>query len=239
MGWNKVNKVNTVNRVDPWIKWPNFIYLIYPIYPVYRIIAGVDKNELDRDILTRLRAGDMTACTDCIALHSDSLYRLALRLTNDEAEAEDVVQETFLSAFKSIRNFDGRASLGTWLFRITYNNALMRLRRHKPDTVEIDQPVYLEGEEVPRQLFDWCCLPEEDFMTAEAQAKIKMGINQLSEPLRIVFTLRDVEGLSTSEVAEILDLTESAVKVRLHRARLALREILSGYFTEWAKERLK
>lgn len=198
----------------------------------------MDKNELDHDILNRLHAGDMTACADCIALHSDSLYGLALRLVNDEAEAEDVVQETFLNAFKSIRNFDGRASLGTWLFRITYNNALMRLRRHKPDTVEIDQPVYMEGDEVPRQLFDWCCLPEEDFMTSEAQAKIKMGISQLSEPLRMVFTLRDIEGLSTAEVAEILDLTESAVKVRLHRARLALREILSGYFTEWAHEKM-
>ena len=198
----------------------------------------MDKNELDHDILQRLRAGDMTACADCIALHSDSLYGLALRLVNDEAEAEDVVQETFLNAFKAIRNFDGRSSLGTWLFRITYNNALMRLRRRKPDTVEIDQSVYVEGEEIPRQLFDWCCLPEEDFMTAEAQEKIKMGIGQLSEPLRVVFTLRDIEGLSTVEVAEILELTESAIKVRLHRARLALREILSGYFAEWAQERM-
>ena len=75
-------------------------------------------------------------------------------------------------------------------------------------------------------------------MTAEAQEKIKMGIGRLSEPLRVVFTLRDIEGLSTAEVAEILELTESAVKVRLHRARLALREILSGYFTEWAQERM-
>ncbi len=205
---------------------------------MYLIIGRVDKNDQDRDILNRLRAGDMTACTDCIALHSDSLYGLALRLVNDEAEAEDVVQETFLNAFKSIRNFDGRASLGTWLFRITYNNALMRLRRHKPDTVEIDQPLYLEGEEVPRQLFDWCCLPEEDFMTSEAQAKIQAAIRQLSEPLRVVFTLRDIQGLSTQEVAEILDLTESAVKVRLHRARLAMRETLSGYFTEWAQEKM-
>lgn len=201
-------------------------------------MGDVDKHELDRDILKRLREGDTTACTDCIALHSDSLYGLALRLVNDEAEAEDVVQETFLNAFKSIRNFDGRSSLGTWLFRITYNNALMRLRRHKPDTVEIDQPLYLEGEEIPRQLFDWCCLPEEDFMTSEAQTKIQAAIRQLSEPLRVVFTLRDIEGLSTAEVAEILDLTESAVKVRLHRARLALREILASYFTEWAKEKM-
>lgn len=199
----------------------------------------MDKNELDQMILKRLKAGDMTACADCIALHSDSLYGLALRMVNDESEAEDVVQETFLNAFKSIRNFDGRSSLGTWLFRIAYNNALMRLRKYKPDTVEIDQPIFMDaGDEVPRQLFDWCCLPEEDFMTAEAQEKIQLGISQLSEPLRVVFTLRDIEGLSTAEVAEILDLTESAVKVRLHRARLALREILSGYFTEWAQERM-
>ena len=180
----------------------------------------------------------MTACADCIALHSDSLHGLALRLLNDETEAEDVVQETFLNAFKSIRSFDGRSSLGTWLFRITYNNAMMRLRKHKPDVVEIDQPIYSEGKEIPRQLFDWCCLPEEDFMTAEAQEKIQLGIRQLSEPLRVVFILRDIEGLFTMEVAQILDLTESAVKVRLHRARQALRESLSGYFTEWTQARM-
>jgi RNA polymerase sigma-70 factor, ECF subfamily len=197
----------------------------------------VDKYEQDREILKRLRAGDMSACSDCIELHSNSLYGLALRLVNDQSEAEDVVQETFLNAFKAIRDFDGRSSLGTWLFRIAYNNAMMHLRKHKPELEEIDQPIYRDGEEIPRQLFDWCCLPEEDFMTSEAQEKIRANILQLSEPLRVVFTLRDVEGLSTSEVAEILEISESAVKVRLHRARLAMRENLSGYFTEWAKEK--
>ncbi|NJN43774.1 MAG: sigma-70 family RNA polymerase sigma factor [Anaerolineae bacterium] len=197
----------------------------------------MDKYEQDREILKRLRAGDMSACSDCIELHSNNLYGLALRLLNNEAAAEDVVQETFLNAFKAIRDFDGRSSLGTWLFRIAYNNAMMQLRKHKPNLVEIDQPIYSEGEEIPRQLFDWCCLPEEDFMTAEAQEKIQASIQQLSEPLRVVFMLRDLDGLSTSEVAEILEISESAVKVRLHRARLAMREFFIWVFYRMGKRK--
>jgi len=208
-----------------------------PLLFAANIIGGMEKNEADREIYERLRAGDMDACGECVVLHSNGLYRLALRLLGDESEAEDVVQETFLNAFKSIHTFDGRSSLGTWLFRIAYNNAMMRLRKKKPATVGIDQSIYLDGETVPRQLFDWCCLPEEDFLSGEAKNQINEAISRLSEPLRAVFTLRDIEGLSTAEVAQILDISESAVKVRLHRARLALREQLAGYFTEWAERR--
>lgn len=198
----------------------------------------MDKYEADSSILERLKGGDMTACEDCVAMHSDGLYRLSLRLLRDENEAEDIVQETYLNAFKAIDSFDGRSSLGTWLFRIAYNNAMMRLRKKHPSTVEIEQSTFSNSDTLPRELFDWCCLPEKDFLTAEAKTQIKMAISELSEPLRTVFSLRDLEGLSTSEVAQILDISESAVKVRLHRARLALRARLSDYFSEWAKNQV-
>src|SRR5512135_656618 len=86
----------------------------------------------DLEIVRRLKAGDMSACTACVEAHSDGLYRLAFRLLRDQTAAEDVVQETFFSAFKALNQFDGRSRLGTWLFRIAYNNALMKLRSHKP-----------------------------------------------------------------------------------------------------------
>lgn len=198
----------------------------------------MDKHEADSSILERLKAGDMTACEDCVALHSDGLYRLGLRLLGDENEAEDIVQETYLNAFKAIDSFDGRSSLGTWLFRIAYNNAMMRLRKKRPLTVEIEHSTFSDGEALPRQLFDWCCLPEKDFLTIEAKTEIKKAISELSEPLRTVFSLRDLEGFSTAEVAQILEISESAVKVRLHRARLGLREHLSDYFSEWSENQV-
>jgi RNA polymerase sigma-70 factor (ECF subfamily) len=192
----------------------------------------------DHTLLERIRAGDRTACAECIELHSPAVYRLARRLTRDEAEAEDVVQETFLNAFKGIDRFDGRSALSTWLYRIAHNAALMRLRKARPDTVSVDdESLSDDGGLVPRQLFDWCCLPEADFDTEEARAELERAIRELPEKLRAVFTLRELEGLSTEETAAALELSLEAVKTRLHRARLWLRERLSGYFTELAHAR--
>ncbi len=112
-----------------------------------------DKNEtaaLDRALVDRIKQGDLSACAECVSLHSEGIYRLAYRLMGNEGDAEDVVQETFLSAFKAIDRFDGRSSLGTWLFRIAYNAAMMRLRRKQPLFVSVDQPlVTSEGDEIP------------------------------------------------------------------------------------------
>lgn len=193
----------------------------------------------DRALLERIRAGDKRACAECIETHSPGVYRVALRLMRDEAEAEDVMQETFLNAFRAIGAFDGRASLSTWLYRIAHNAALMRLRRARPDTLSVDGPELSddEGALVPQQLFDWCCLPEQEFASHEARAELEAAIRALPEKLRAVFILRELEGLSTEEAAQALDVSEDVVKTRLHRARMGLRERLSGYFTERARER--
>lgn len=175
----------------------------------------------------------MTACAACIEQHSPGVYRLALRLMQDELEAEEVVQETFLSAFKTIASFAGHATLSTWLYRIAYNAALMRLRRTQPETIPVDDPMLYEGEvRTPPELFDWCCLPEQDFETAEARAEIERAIRALPEKLRAVFVLRELEGLSTEDTAAALSVSPEVVKTRLHRARLWLRERLATYFTE-------
>jgi len=195
-------------------------------------------SDQETALLDRIRAGDKAACSECVELHSPGVYRLALRMMRNEAEAEDVVQETFLSAFKAIDSFRGHSGLSTWLYRIAYNAALMRLRRVQPLVVSVDEPLELEdGAEVPRELHDWCCLPERDFETAEARTELERAIHELPEKLRAVFVLRELEGLTTEQAAEALDLSVENVKTRLHRARLWLRERLSTYFAELARVR--
>ena len=148
-------------------------------------------------------------------------------------DAEDVLQETFIKAFRHLDEFNGRAKLSTWLYRIATNEALMLLRRKRPDMVSVEAPKPSEEEiQEPLQIVDWCCLPEEDFMTSEARAYLDGAIETLPSGLKIVFLLRDIEGLSTRETAEILNISEPAVKTRLSRARLRLREELSTYFGE-------
>ncbi len=186
----------------------------------------------DQVLLDRIQAGDKAACAECIERYASGVYRLALRLTRDESEAEDVVQETFLQAFRAIDSFEGRAGLRTWLYRITYNTVMMRLRPARP-TDSIDDHLQ-EGENitVPEQLFDWCCLPEQDLQTAEVRAEIERAMAELPDTLRTVFVLRELEGLSTQACADTLGLSTDVVKQRLHRARLWLRERLSDYFAE-------
>jgi len=190
-------------------------------------------NSHDADLVARLQAGDQAAYAQLVEEHAGKIYRLALRLMGNEADAEDVLQETFLSAFKSMDRFEARSSLSTWLYRIASNAALMRLRRKEPEQVSVDEPLERDdGELIPRQLFDFCCLPEEDLLRDEARAELNRAIDELPPSLRSVFVLRDIEGLSTEETAEALDLSVSAVKSRLMRARLKLRERLSLYFSQ-------
>jgi RNA polymerase sigma-70 factor (ECF subfamily) len=186
----------------------------------------------DSGLLDRIRAGDKSACAECIEHYGAGIYRLARQLTDDDADAEDVVQETFLQAFKAIDSFEGRSGLGTWLYRIAYNTALMRHRAHRP-AVSLEENLQEEdGATVPEQLYDWCCLPEQDLQTAEVRTELAQAIAELPETLRTVFVLREQEGLLTEACAETLQLSVDVVKQRLHRARLRLRERLSEYFAE-------
>lgn len=199
--------------------------------------AATDEDDAERLLLERIRAGDKSACAQCIERYSPMLYRLALRLTGDASTAEDVVQETFLNAFKAIGSFEGRSSLSTWLYRIAANTALMHVRRAQPLMVSVDEVTTDEDQPVPQALFDWCCLPERDFETAETRAELERAIHELPEKLRVVFALRELEGLSTEATAEALGVSPDVVKTRLHRARLWLRERLSPYFMERALTR--
>lgn len=183
--------------------------------------------------LEALRRQDRAEFARVVEAYSGVIYRLALKMVNNPQDAEDVLQETFLKAFRALPNFDGRSSLSTWLYRIGSNEALMLLRKRKQPMISIDEPVESgEDTQEPMDIVDWCCLPESELLSKEARVKLDQAINQLPDSLRIVFVLRDIEGLSTNETAEVLNLSESAVKTRLSRARLRLREMLTGYYGE-------
>ena len=180
-----------------------------------------------------LRRGDRAEFARLVEAHSAFIYRLGLKMLGIPQDAEDLLQETFIKAFRHLKNFDGRASLSTWLYRIATNEALMQLRRKEPETVSVEEPQEQEaGEQEPLQIVDWCCMPEQELLSSESRAYLDQAVQELPYSLRIAFLLRDVEGLSTREAAEVLNLSETAVKTSLSRARLRLREKLSLYFAD-------
>ncbi|MCU0485127.1 MAG: sigma-70 family RNA polymerase sigma factor [Anaerolineales bacterium] len=183
--------------------------------------------------LEALKAGDRAAFSQLVETYSGKLYRLALKMLQNPQDAEDVLQETFIKAFRYINTFDGRSSLSTWLYRVATNEALMQLRRKHPDSVSIEEPDENgDTEQEPLQIVDWCCLPEQELLSSETRRRLDEAVSRLPETLKTVFLLRDIEDLSTAETAEVLNLTETAVKTRLSRARLRLREDLSVYYAE-------
>lgn len=184
----------------------------------------------EQAILERIQGGDASACDDCVAMHQEGMIRLAMRLVSNRMEAEDIVQESFLNAFKAIDSFDGRSRLGTWLYRITYNTALMHLRKKYPYSISVEEPTFTQSGKLPEELFDWCCLPESDLLKMEALKEVGRAVDALPVSLKEVFIMREFEGVSTNGVAESLHLNSGTVKVRLHRARSALKVHLTEYF---------
>lgn len=184
--------------------------------------------------LDALRQGDAAEFARLVDAYSGMIYRLASRMLQNPQDAEDVLQETFIKAYKALPNFDGRSKLSTWLYRIATNEALMLLRRKTLPTVSVNAPLgdAESDEHFELEIVDWCCLPESELMSAEARRYLDESIEALPETLKSVFVLRDLEGLSVRQTAEVLGIGEGAVKTRLHRARLALREMLTAYFKE-------
>jgi len=188
-----------------------------------------DKNSIS---LESLKAGDREAFARLVDETSGHIYRVVLQILGNEQDAEDVLQETYIKAFRSLPDFEGRSSLTTWLYRIAVNEALMMVRKRRPQTVSIEENSTFdaEAESESMQIVDFCCLPEGEFLSSESRRFLDQAIQNLPETLRVVFVMRDVEGLSIQETAEVLDLSESNVKTRLLRARLRLRQELSVYF---------
>ena len=197
----------------------------------------MSEMDSERTLLERIHNKDKAACNECVKRHAPGIYRLALRLVRDPSDAEDVMQETFLNAFKAIDKFDGRSELRTWLYRIAYNAAMMRFRKKRPEFVSIDEPEDPDSAiPVPRNLADWSSLAENELQRAELRVELERAIQDLPDKLRVVFVLRELEGLSTDETATTLGVTIEVVKTRLHRARLWLRESLTGYFQHYVTQ---
>ncbi len=182
--------------------------------------------------LEALKAGDREAFARLVDETSGHIYRVALQILGDEQDAEDVLQETYIKAFRSLPEFEGRSSLVTWLHRIAINEALMLVRKHKLQVTSLDEGNSFDAqdEDEGMEIVDFCCLPEGELLSNESRRFLDKAIQNLPENLRVVFVMRDLEGLSIQETAEALNLSEANVKVRLMRARLHLRQELSVYY---------
>src|SRR5512135_777246 len=177
------------------------------------------------------KAGDVSAFEQLIRRYDRNIFRIAQHITQNREDAEDVVQDAFLKAYENLEQFQGQSKFYTWLVRIAVNEALMKLRRRRPERmVSLDEEVRTEEDSVPREVADWAPNPEQQYTQGELRDILSRTIQGLPPSFRTVFVLRDVEGLSTEETAEALDLSIPAVKSRLLRARLQLRERLTKYF---------
>jgi RNA polymerase sigma-70 factor (ECF subfamily) len=168
-----------------------------------------------------------------LARYQHRIYRLARHLTRNREDAEEVVQDTFFSVYRKIGGFKGRAALGTWLYRIATNSALMLLRRRRPEphlSIEEELPPFTGDGGHARPVADWSDRPDDPLLAQELGQVLQEAIAALPPIYKAVVVLRDIEGLSNQEAAEALGTTVLAVKSRLHRARLALRERLARYF---------
>lgn len=195
---------------------------------------GREDQGTERSLVSLLRSGDETAFERLVRDHGGRLLSVARRFLRDEEEARDAVQESFLSAYKALDRFDHGSRLSTWLHRIVINACLMRLRtrRRKPeDSIEELLPQFqADGHQVRHPTPEWEGSAETLLARKETRSIVRKAIDRLPDSYRSVLLLRDIEELSTEEAARSLGVTANAVKIRLHRARQALRTLLEPHF---------
>jgi len=196
------------------------------------IESKVGEPVIDESVLVdAARNGDVGAFEQLVRRYDRNVFRIAQHITQNREDAEDVVQDAFLKAFQNLGQFQGQSKFYTWLVRIAVNEALMRLRRRRPERmVSLDEDVKTEEDSMPREVADWSPNPEQLYSQAELKDILSKTVQGLPPGFRTVFVLRDVEGLSTEETAEALSLSIPAVKSRLLRARLQLRDRLNKFF---------
>ncbi len=186
----------------------------------------------EKQLVERAKQGDRAALSQLVNKYSERVYNLALRILRNREDAEDVLQETFITVIEKLHSFDGRSGFFTWVYRIATNASLMRLRKNKMVFQQLsDNPDFQESIE-SRVFIDWSEDPSLNIYDQEVKKKLDEAINKLSDIYRSVFILRDIEGLSIKETSAILNITEENVKIRLRRARQFLRDYLSEYFEE-------
>ena len=199
------------------------------------------QSESEAELLARVRGGEHEAFYDLVQPYERGIYLMAFSIVNNDADAEEVVQEAILKSFKAIGSFRAEAKFSTWLIQITMNEARMKLRKDRRHLYEsLDQPKKGEddGDYVPRDFADWREIPSEALENARLREGLKKGLASLSAKYRQVLILRDIEHLNIAETAKLIGISESAVKTRLLRARLMMRDVLApGFDGAWKKGR--
>lgn len=199
-------------------------------HPLHSTIVREDEPVL----VASARSGDSAAFDELLNRYEDKIFRLTRNITGNREDAEDAMQDAFLKAFTHLSDFHGESRFYTWLVRIAANEALMRLRKRRPNQFSLDEPIQGETELLPRELEDWEPNPEQKYADVEITMILNELMEQIDPEFRIVLVLRDVEELSTQETAEALGISKSAVKSRLLRGRLKLRDKLNRYFRKGA-----
>jgi RNA polymerase sigma-70 factor (ECF subfamily) len=181
-------------------------------------------------LVATAKGGDVSAFETLVGRYERKIFRLTQNITQNREDAEDSMQEAFLKAFEHLQAFEGNSRFYTWLVRIAVNQALMKLRKRRPNVVSLDEDVDTGEDMVPRDVEDWGPSPADRYAQTELSEMLTKAIGELDPPFRIVFQLRDIEELSTEETADALGLSVPAVKSRLLRARLKLRQSLNQHF---------
>ena len=194
--------------------------------PIPSSVVKEDESQL----VAAAKSGDAAAFTELVNRYSSKIFRLTRNITQNREDAEDAMQEAFLKAYEHLQGFQGDSRFYTWLVRIAVNEGLMRLRKRRPGQVSIDDPVETDEDLMPREIEDWGPSPEKQYAQTELAQILSEVIDKLDPEYRIVFVLRDIEELSTEDTAQLLRLSVPAVKSRLLRARLRLREKLNRHF---------
>jgi RNA polymerase sigma-70 factor (ECF subfamily) len=190
----------------------------------------------EAQLVAAAKAGDISAFETLVNRYERKIFRLAQNITQSREDAEDAMQEAFLKSFEHLGDFQGNSRFYTWLVRIAVNQALMKLRKRRPNQVSLDEQKDTGEDLIPREVEDWGPTPEERFEQTELRRILSTAIAELHPSFRVVFQLRDIDELSTEETAEALGLSVPAVKSRLLRARLKLRQKLDRHFRKEANQ---
>lgn len=197
---------------------------------------SAEGKELEEKLVKELQAGKIEAFDEIVKLYQRKIYSLGFNLTRNQMDAQDIMQDVLLTIFKKIDTFQGKSAFSSWVYRITLNASYMKLRSRKKEqhiSIEETLPPFNGAGYQKEKIRDWSENTESSLFVNETRVVIEKAVEQLPEKEKVVFLLRDVDGLSTEKVSEILDLSVPAVKSRLHRARLFLRKKLSNYFDEY------
>jgi RNA polymerase sigma-70 factor (ECF subfamily) len=211
------------------VAWRPLLFLSAP--NPHPLPSGIVRED-EPMLVASARAGDAAAFEELVSRYEDKIFRLAKNITGNREDAEDAMQDAFFKAFAHLDDFHGESRFYTWLVRIAANEALMRLRKRHPNHFSLDQPIEGDSELLPRELEEWSPNPEQLYAKSELDGIVSKLVDQLEDEYRIVIVLRDMEEMSTQETAAALSISVSAVKSRLLRARLKLREKLSRHFRQ-------